>query len=57
MVFSGLSPDNKLVEAIELLPQDHPFFIATQYHPEYLSRPLRPHPVFLGLLRAAKELR
>jgi len=49
-VFSGTSPDGKLVEAIEL--KDHPFFIATQFHPEYLSRPLVPHPIFLSFLES-----
>jgi CTP synthase len=48
---SGTSPDGRLVEIIEL-PQ-HPFFIATQFHPEFLSRPNNPHPLFLGLVRAA----
>ena len=54
-VISGTSPDGKLVEAIEL--KDHPFFIGTQYHPEYLSRPLSPHPVFLGFIHAAKSIK
>jgi len=53
MVFSGLSPDGKLVEAIEL--RDHPFFIGTQFHPEYISRLLTPHPVFVGLIAATKN--
>jgi len=48
MVFSGTSPDGKLVEAIEL--KDHKFFIGTQYHPEYISRPLTPHPIFVSFL-------
>ena len=48
---SGVSPDNKLVEVIEL-PQ-HPFFVATQFHPEYVSRPLTPHPLFLSFIKAA----
>ncbi|MFL2105597.1 CTP synthase [Desemzia sp. FAM 23991] len=51
IVFSGLSPDKRLVEVIEL--KDHPYFIASQYHPEFLSRPNAPHPLFAGLLRAA----
>ncbi|NLX64532.1 MAG: C26 family cysteine hydrolase domain-containing family, partial [Clostridiaceae bacterium] len=51
MVISGVSPDNKLVEAIEL--NDHRFFIGVQYHPEFKSRPNKPHPLFLGLLKAA----
>ncbi|HWA51836.1 MAG TPA: CTP synthase [Patescibacteria group bacterium] len=49
-IISGTSPDGKLVEAIEL--KDHPFFVGTQYHPEYISRPLTPHPVFIGFLKA-----
>jgi CTP synthase len=49
--FSGVSPDGELVEMIEL--SDHPFFIACQFHPEFLSRPYRPHPLFLGLVEAA----
>lgn len=47
---SGVSPDGKLVEAIEL--PNHPFFIGTQYHPELQSRPLSPHPIFVGFLNA-----
>lgn len=46
LVFSGTSPDGKLVEAIELSSKEHPFFIGTQFHPEYKSRPLDPHPIF-----------
>ncbi len=53
MVFSGVSPDNRLVEIIEL--PDHPFFIATQFHPEFKSRPNRAHPLFAGLVRAALD--
>ncbi len=49
-VFSGTSPDGELVEAIEL--KDHPFFVGTQFHPEYESRPLRPHPLFVAFLKA-----
>ncbi len=49
-VISGTSPDGKLVEAIEL--KDHPFFVGTQFHPEYISRPLTPHPVFVAYLKA-----
>jgi CTP synthase len=47
---SGVSPDGKLVEAIEI--PNHPFFIGTQFHPEYISRPLTPHPLFLAFLEA-----
>lgn len=51
--FSGTSPDGKLMEFIEL--PSHPFFIATQAHPELKSRPLNPHPLFVGLTKAAQE--
>ena len=51
MIFSGLSPDGKLVEIVELA--DHPFMLATQFHPEFLSRPTRPHPLFKAFLHAA----
>lgn len=51
LVFSGTSPDNRLVEIIEL--KDHPYFEATQAHPEFKSRPTRPHPLFMGLIEAA----
>jgi len=51
LVFSGLSPDRYLVEFAELC--DHPFFVGTQAHPEFLSRPTRPHPLFSGLIAAA----
>ncbi len=54
MVISGSSPDGKLVEAIEL--PDHPFFLGTQFHPEYASRPLTPHPVFLAFLKSAQQI-
>ncbi len=50
MVFSGTSPDGRLVEIAEL--KDHPFFIGSQFHPEYKSRPLRPHPLFKGFVEA-----
>lgn len=53
MVFSGLSPDGRLVEIVELA--DHPYMVASQFHPEFLSRPMNPHPLFVGLLKAAKE--
>jgi CTP synthase len=51
LVFSGLSPDGHLVEFAELA--GHPFFVGTQAHPEFLSRPTRPHPLFSGLIAAA----
>ena len=53
MILSGLSPDGHIVQMIEL--PDHPFFIATQAHPEFKSRPNRPHPLFKGLVEAALE--
>ena len=52
-VISGTSPDNFFVEMIELPTRDHPFFLATQAHPEYKSRPLSPHPIFVEYLRTA----
>ncbi|MDO8668774.1 MAG: CTP synthase [Candidatus Buchananbacteria bacterium] len=51
-IVSGTSPDNQLVEIIELSENIHPFFVATQFHPEFKSRPLDPHPLFLGLIKA-----
>ena len=53
MKLSGLSPDGRIVEMIEL--ENHPFFIATQAHPEFKSRPNRPHPLFRGLIQAAAD--
>ncbi len=51
MVLSGLSPDQKLVEVIEL--GDHPWFVAVQFHPEFKSQPLVPHPLFKAFVGAA----
>lgn len=51
MVYSGVSPDKTLVEIVEL--KNHPFMLGTQFHPEFLSRPTRPHPLFLAFMRAA----
>jgi CTP synthase len=53
LVFSGLSPDKHLVEFVELPKQTHPYYIGTQAHPEFLSRPTKPHPLFAGLIAAA----
>ena len=50
MVFSGTSPDGRLVEIAEIA--DHPFYIGSQFHPEFKSRPLRPHPLFFGFVKA-----
>ena len=52
MIFSGLSPDSKLPEIIEL--ESHPWFIGVQFHPEFKSRPLAPHPLFSSFVKAAK---
>ena len=55
MVFSGLSPDNELIEIIEL--EDHPFFMGSQFHPEFKSRPGKPSPLFIHFIEAAKKFR
>ena len=53
MVFSGLSPDGKFVEMIELPREVHPYFVACQFHPEYKSKPLDAHPLFDAFVMAA----
>ena len=53
--FSGTSPDGSLVEYVELPQEVHPYFVATQAHPEFKSRPTKPHPLFKGLITAALE--
>lgn len=53
LIPSGLSPDGTLVEVVER--KDHPFFVASQFHPEFLSRPFRPHPLFKGFIAAAMK--
>ena len=53
VIVSGESPDGRLVEFIEA--KDHPYFVATQAHPEFKSRPNKPHPLFVGLIKTAKE--
>ena len=55
LVIAGTSPDNRLVEIVEV--KDHPFFVGVQYHPEFQSRPLSPHPLFTGLIKAAKKMK
>ena len=55
--FSGISPDGKFVEMIELPREQHPFFIGCQFHPEYKSKPLQAHPLFVSFVRAAHENR
>jgi CTP synthase len=53
MLFSGISPDGRLIEIVEI--EDHPFMVATQFHPEFLSRPNRPHPLFLAFIQAVAQ--
>jgi len=62
LVFSGRSPDGTLMEIAELprtgtegAKQTHPFFLGTQFHPEFLARPLMPHPLFTEFMKAAKS--
>ena len=55
MLLSGQSPDGRLVEIVEL--KDHPWFVASQFHPEFRSRPERPHPLFDGFVAAALAVR
>ena len=55
LVISGTSPDGKLVEIIEL--KDHPYFVGSQFHPEFQSRPLSPHPLFAGFVKAVVKLK
>lgn len=57
LVFAGLSPDGKLVEIIELPQSVHPFFVGVQFHPEFKSRPNRPHPLFTEFIATASKLR
>jgi len=53
LVFCGMTPDRRIMQILDY--PTHPFFVATQFHPELLSRPLRPHPLFLEFVRAAKR--
>jgi CTP synthase len=55
LVFSGTSPDGTLMEIAELPKKVHPFFIASQFHPEFQARPLDPHPLFTGFVKAASQ--
>ena len=54
IVFSGKAPEENIMQILEL--PSHPYFIASQFHPEFTSRPLTPNPLFLGLVRAGKDL-
>jgi CTP synthase len=53
MKFSGVSPDHRLMEIAELPKSEHPFMLGTQFHPEFLARPLSPHPLFTAFIKAA----
>ncbi len=55
LVFSGISPDGKLMEIAELPRREHPFFLGAQFHPEFLARPLDPHPLFTEFMKAAAK--
>ena len=57
LVISGLSPDGKFVEIVELPRSVHPYFVAVQFHPEYKSKPLEPHPIFVSFVKAANANR
>lgn len=57
LVFSGVSPDRQLMEIAELPKNKHPFFLGTQFHPEFLARPLAPHPLFTEFMKTAKKRR
>ncbi|MBW6441102.1 CTP synthase [Patescibacteria group bacterium] len=57
LVFSGTSPDGQLMEIIELSKSKHPFFVATQFHPEFKSRPLNPHPLFKEFIKAGIRIK
>lgn len=57
LVFSGVSPDRRLMEIMELPETVHPFFVGAQFHPEFHSRPLAPHPLFMAFVKAAKRKR
>lgn len=55
LIFSGTSPDRRLMEIAELSKERHPFFLGVQFHPELIARPLRPHPLFTAFVKAAYE--
>jgi CTP synthase len=55
LVFSGTSPDGRLMEIAELPKEEHPFFLGTQFHPEFHARPLSPHPLFTAFIKASYE--
>jgi CTP synthase len=53
LIFSGTSPDGLLAEIAELPKKKHPFFLGTQFHPEFKARPLDPHPLFTAFIKAS----
>lgn len=55
LIIAGLSPDERLVEIVEISSQEHPWFVAVQFHPEFKSRPNKPHPLFFAFVKAALE--
>jgi CTP synthase len=55
IIFSGTSPDKRLMEIAELPKEVHPFFVGVQFHPEFHARPLDPHPLFTAFIKAAYE--
>lgn len=55
LIFSGINPEHNLMEIAELATTEHPFMLGTQFHPEFLSRPLSPHPLFMAFVKAAGE--
>jgi CTP synthase len=57
LVFSGVSPDEKFIEIVELSRDEHPWFLACQFHPEFKSKPLAPHPLFSSFVQAAFQNR
>ena len=57
LIFSGISPNKKFVEMIELPRETHPYFVACQFHPEYKSKPLAAHPLFFSFVKAAWQNR
>lgn len=55
LVFSGKAPKKKIMQILELPKSKHPFFVASQFHPEFTSRPLKPNPLFFGFLKACAK--
>ena len=55
LVFSGKAPSREIMQILELPREVHPYFVGVQFHPEYVSKPLCPHPLYLGLVKAAMK--